>query len=150
RKPNTTRARNTLLARVVTYGIVLALGAIAVAFTPPLPDRMPRARVLAAHPPAATLSAASPVWREHQDTLARGETLGALLERAGIGGQHAANILRSATSLDARRAPAGLALTVRTLDSDSVPSELVFQLAIDRILTVRRSDSGWVSSEERL
>jgi len=90
------------------------------------------------------------VWREHQDTLARGETLGALLERAGLGGQHAANILRSATSLDARRVPAGLALTVRTLDSDSVPSELVFQLAIDRILTVRRSDSGWVSTEERL
>jgi murein DD-endopeptidase MepM/ murein hydrolase activator NlpD len=145
-----TRARNTFLARVVTYGIVLALGAIAVAFTPPLPDRMAGARVLAAPPPADTLSAPSPVWREHQDTLARGETLGALLERAGLGGQHAANILRSATSLDARRVPAGLALTVRTLDSDSVPSELVFQLAIDRILTVRRSDSGWVSTEERL
>ena len=149
-RPNMTRARNTFLARVVTYGIVLALGAIAVAFTPPLPDRMAGARVLAAPPPADTLSAPSPVWREHQDTLARGETLGALLERAGLGGQHAANILRSATSLDARRVPAGLALTVRTLDSDSVPSELVFQLAIDRILTVRRSDSGWVSTEERL
>ena len=139
----TTRARSTLLARVVTYGIVLALGGIAVAFTPPLPEHPPVANVLAVAPRA-------PEWRLKYDTLARGETLNALLERAGLRGENAANILRSATSLDERRAPAGLALTVRTLDSDSIPSELVFQLAIDRILTVRRSDSGWVSTDEKL
>jgi len=138
-----TRARSTLLARVVTYATVLVLGAIAVAFTPPLPERAPVANVLAIEPRA-------PVWLLRHDTLARGETLNALLERAGIRGEHAANILRSAPSLDERRAPAGLALTVRTLDSDSVPSELIFQLAVDRILTVRRSDSGWVSTDEKL
>jgi murein DD-endopeptidase MepM/ murein hydrolase activator NlpD len=138
-----TRARSTLLARVVTYSVVLALGAIAVAFTPPLPDRPPVASVLAATPRA-------PVWHLRHDTLARGETLGELLGRAGIVGENAARILRSATSLDDRRAPAGLALTVRTLDSDSIPSELVFQLAVDRILTVRRSDTGWVSTDEKL
>jgi cell division protein FtsZ len=130
-----TRARSTLLARVVTYGIVLVLGGIAVMFTPPLPERPPVASVLAVTPRA-------PVWRLRHDTLARGETLNALLERAGIRGEHAANILRSASSLDERRAPAGLALTVRTLDTDSIPSELIFQLAVDRILTVRRSDSA--------
>ena len=138
-----TRARSTLLARVVTYGIVLVLGGIAVMFTPPLPERPPVASVLAVTPRA-------PVWRLRHDTLARGETLNALLERAGIRGEHAANILRSASSLDERRAPAGLALTVRTLDTDSIPSELIFQLAVDRILTVRRSDSGWVSTDEKL
>ena len=138
-----TRARSPLFARAVTYGIVLVLGGIAVTFTPPLADKPPVASVLNAEP-------RGPVWRQRHDTLARGETLGALLERAGIRGQHAANILRSATSLDERRVPAGLALTVRTQETDSLPSELIFQLAIDRILTVRRSDTGWVSSEEKL
>jgi hypothetical protein len=63
-----TRARSTLLARVVTYGIVLVLGGIAVVFTPPLPERPPIASVLAVTPRA-------PVWRLRHDTLARGETL---------------------------------------------------------------------------
>ena len=138
-----TRAKSSLFARGVTYGIVIVLGGIAVAFTPRLPENPPIAGVLATTPRA-------PVWRQRQDTLARGETLGALLERAGIRGQHAVNVLRSATSLDERRVPAGLALTSRTLETDSLPSELVFQLAIDRILTVRRSDSGWVSTEQNL
>ena len=143
-KSNTARARSTVLARVVTYGIVLALGGIAVAFTPRLPDpRPPVARVLEATPRA-------PAWRQRQDTLARGETLTALLGRAGILGQELVRVLQSASALDARRVPAGLTLTSRTLESDSIPSELVFQLAVDRILTVRRSDSGWVSTEEKL
>jgi len=142
-KSNTARARGNFLARAVTYGIVIVLGGLAVAFTPALPDKKPVVSVLEAEPRA-------PVWHLRQDTLARGETLNALLARAGLAGQHAANILRSASSLDDRRVPAGLALTVRTLDADSLPSELVFQLAIDHILTVRRSDSGWVSSEEKL
>jgi murein DD-endopeptidase MepM/ murein hydrolase activator NlpD len=142
-RSNNARARGNLLARAVTYGIVLVLGGLAVAFTPALPDKQPVVSVLQAEPRA-------PVWHQRQDTLARGETLTSLLARAGLVGQHAANILRSASSLDDRRVPAGLALTVRTLGSDSLPSELVFQLAIDHILTVRRSDSGWVSSEEKL
>jgi murein DD-endopeptidase MepM/ murein hydrolase activator NlpD len=108
-----------------------------------MPDKQPVADVLAAGP-------RPPVWRTRHDTLARGETLGALLSRAGLTGQHAARILRSATSLDERRVPVGLALTVKTRETDSLPSELEFQLAIDRILTVRRSDSGWVSTEQNL
>ena len=142
-KSNTARARSTILARVVAYSAGLALGGVAVVFTPPLPDRQPVASVLEAAPRA-------PIWHLRQDTLARGETLNTLLERAGLLGQDAANILRSATSLDERRVPAGLALTARTLDSDSLPSELEFQLAVDHILTVRRSDSGWVTTEEKL
>ena len=137
------RARGPLLARAVTYGAVIVLGGVAVAFTPPLPDQPPAGTVITAAP-------RPPAWRQRHDTLARGETLGALLERAGLRGQQAANLLRAATSLDDRRVPAGLALTARTLENDSLPSELIFQLAIDRILTMRRSDSGWVGTEENL
>jgi murein DD-endopeptidase MepM/ murein hydrolase activator NlpD len=148
RKSNTARARSTVLARVVTYGIVLILGTIAVAFTPRLPDPKPAAEVLDSAPtPAAP---AAPVWRQRHDTLGRGETLTALLGRAGIVGRELSRVLESATPLDERRVPAGLTLVSRALESDSVPSELVFQLAVDHILTVRRSDSGWVSTEERL
>jgi len=147
-KSNTARARNTILARVVTYGIVLVLAGIAVAFTPPLPDRQPVAQVLDPAPRAPLPRA--PVWRQRHDTLARGETLSALLRRAGILGGDVPRVLESATSLNERRVPAGLTLTSRTLELDSIPSELVFQLAVDHILTIRRSDSGWVTTEERL
>ena len=136
------RAKTTFFARAVTYGIVLALGAVAVAFTPPLPDRAP-VRALAVGP-------RPPVWRQQHDTLARGETLNMLLDRVGIRGPHAANLLRSATTLDARRVPAGLAVTARSLATDSVPSELVFQLAVDHLLTMHRTDSGWVGTDVTL
>ena len=46
----TARARKAILARAVTYGVVIILGAIAIAFTPPLPDPQPAARVLATGP----------------------------------------------------------------------------------------------------
>ena len=147
-KPNTTRARSsTALARVVTYSAVIALGGVAVAFTPPLPDRQPVAAVMNVSP---TIAPREPVWRVRHDTLASGETLTDLLQRAGILGENLAHILESATSLDDRRVPAGLTLISRTLEPDSVPSELVFQLAIDHLVTVRRSDSGWVSTDEKL
>jgi murein DD-endopeptidase MepM/ murein hydrolase activator NlpD len=141
-KSNSARARSTVLARAITYSVVFALGAVAVAFTPPLPEREPASVVVTAPPP--------PQWRELHDTLAQGESLGALLERAGIVGRDVSNILRSAAALDDRRTPAGLALTARTREADSLPSELVFQLAIDHLVTVRRSDSGWTSTEEKL
>src|SRR6185436_17628605 len=84
------------------------------------------------------------------DTLARGETLTKLLQRAGILGTDLPRLLESTTSLDDRRVPAGMTLTARTLEPDSIPSELVFQLAIDHLVTARRSDTGWVSTEEKL
>ena len=136
------RARSTILARAITYAVVFALGSVAVAFTPPLPERQPAAVIATAPKP--------PQWRERHDTLARGESLGALLERAGIVGRDVSRILRSVTVLDDRRAPAGLKLTARTREADSIPSELIFQLAIDHIVTARRSDSGWASTEEKL
>ncbi|HEY9516112.1 MAG TPA: M23 family metallopeptidase [Gemmatimonadaceae bacterium] len=92
-----------------------------------------------------------PAWRVHADTLNAGETLSGLLARGGLTGGVVARILGAASELDARRARAGMPVFVRTYGADSVPSEVVFQLAIDRLLHVRRSgDSEWSGSEEIL
>jgi len=56
-----------------------------------------------------------------------------------------------ASALDARRIPAGMPITVRSDSAGSPPREIVFQLAPDRLLHVRRmADSTWTTSEERL
>jgi murein DD-endopeptidase MepM/ murein hydrolase activator NlpD len=43
-----------------------------------------------------------------------------------------------------------MAVETRQLDSDSLPREVVFHLGADRLVRVARTDSGWVSREERL
>jgi murein DD-endopeptidase MepM/ murein hydrolase activator NlpD len=56
-----------------------------------------------------------------------------------------------ASALDAKRIPAGMPITVRSDSTGGEPREIVFQLAPDRLLHVRRTgDSTWTSSEERL
>ena len=133
------------LARLVTYGAVglLAVGALYV--NPPMPQS-PAPRLVFTDVPVPVL----PQWFERVDTLGRGETLSGLLARGGLDPQDVVGLLRAATQLDARRVPAGLPVRVRTVSADSIPSEITFELAIDRLLHVRRTDSGWVSLEERL
>ncbi|MGH7626812.1 MAG: peptidoglycan DD-metalloendopeptidase family protein [Gemmatimonadaceae bacterium] len=112
---------------------------------------LPHPRAAAPFAPAATDSIAPPVWSVHSDTLHAGETLSGLLERGGVRGSEMADILRAAPSLDARRIPAGMPIRVRQQAGDSLPSEIVFQLAVDRLLHVRRtSDSTWESTVEVL
>ena len=127
-------------ARAIAYSVigVLALGALQL--NPPLPP---------AGPPSLGAVEVRPLWFRQTDTLGNGETLSALLARQGLVGQSAAQVLE-ASALDARRARAGMPVLVSRLDSDSVPSTVVFQLAVDRLLTVQRTDSGWVSREDRL
>jgi murein DD-endopeptidase MepM/ murein hydrolase activator NlpD len=137
------RPRVGRYARLTTYSVVGALAVAAVAFIRPIPPSAPAAAVLA-------IDARPPAWLLRTDTLGRGETIGQLLERSGIGREHANRIIRSLTSLDDRKTPAGMPITVRRLESDSLPREIVFQLAIDRLLHVERVDSSWVSREERL
>ncbi|MEP7066640.1 MAG: M23 family metallopeptidase [Gemmatimonadota bacterium] len=85
-----------------------------------------------------------------RDTLHSGETLGALLSRRGVSSDAMPRVM-GASSLDARRIPAGMPVTVRSDSNGSAPREIVFQLAPDRMLHVRRTgDSTWTSSEERL
>jgi murein DD-endopeptidase MepM/ murein hydrolase activator NlpD len=134
--------RSPLFYRAITYSVVALLAVGAIAFTPPIIARQPAA-VLAVAPRV-------PVWRQHVDTLGKGETLSALLGRAGLTADGAAGVIRSASAINERRVPAGMPVTVRALGEDSVPREIVFQLSIDRLLHVQRTDSGWVSMEERL
>ena len=90
-------------------------------------------------------------WTVRDDTLHAGETLSGLLEHAGIRAGDASRILAAATQLDPRRTPAGLPVAVRTARGDSTPSEVVFQLAVDHLVHVRRlGDSAWTGTEERL
>jgi murein DD-endopeptidase MepM/ murein hydrolase activator NlpD len=129
------------IARAVAYSTIGVLAIGALRFTPPLPPA-----------PLPSLGAVEvrPLWFHEADTLGSGETLSALLARRGVIGHTAVQVLRAVPSLDARRARAGMPVMVSRLDSDSVPSTVVFQLAVDRLLTVERTDSGWIGREERL
>ena len=133
------------LARIATYLAVGLLAVGALYLNPPMPQT-PAPRLAFTQVPVPVL----PQWFERVDTLGRGETLSGVLTRGGLGAQDVVALLRAATQLDARRVPAGLPVIVRTATADSIPTEITFELAIDRLLHVRRTDSGWVSTEEKL
>ena len=137
--------KHPLHARIATLCVAGALAAGTLAFG--LPD-------LSIAPPGVALSLAPPVtvpaWTQQVDTLERGETVSGLLARAGLPGADIVGALEAAAGFDTRRARAGMPVTVRTFAADSTPSELIFQVAIDRLLHVRRSAQGWSSEEIRL
>ena len=133
--------------RAIAYGVVALLGVAAVLFTKPLPPRD--------HKPGEVLSAreTGPRWRERHDTLGRGDNLMALLARAGLGRAIANEAIRAvkiSRALDFRYIPENMPVTTRSAEEDTLPAEIVFKLAADRLLHVKRGDSGWVASEERL
>lgn len=130
--------------RIGLYGIVALALASAIRFTPRLPD--------AGRKPAEVLvaQAATPEWKLRFDTLERGESLRALLRRGGLDDSAATRALLAATSLDQRRIPAGMPVTLRSTSDDSIPSEVTLQLAVDRLLKLRRDGANWTGTEERL
>ncbi len=128
-------------ARALAYSTIAILAVGALQLNPPLPP-VGVARLGAVE--------VRPLWSRQADTLGSGETLSALLARQGMIGPTAAELLRAAKSLDARRVRAGMPVVVTKLDADSIPSEVVFELAIDRLLTLQRTDTGWVSREVKL
>ena len=132
-------------ARALTYSVVALLAFVAVRATPPLQSKL-AADVLRPAPESGSVTS---VWTERVDTLGRGEALHALLQRSGVGEEMAAAILRAATALDHRRIPAGLPVTVAGHD-DSLPSEVIFTLAADRKLRLRRVGDVWSQHDERL
>jgi murein DD-endopeptidase MepM/ murein hydrolase activator NlpD len=73
----------------------------------------------------------------------------AVLERAGVPRDEATKALQSASSIDLRRVRAGTTITTRT-STDSGPAEIVFQMAIDRLVRLSRSAASWSEREERL
>ncbi len=134
----------TWAVRTGTYAVVAMLAAAALRFTPeveaPAPGR------LLTEPPSPAVQALI----AHTDTLARGETIVGVLNRGGVSELVARQALAAAKMLDPRKVPAGMAITVSSAPQDSVPSEIVFQLAIDHLVRLTRTDSGWVGDEQRL
>ena len=123
------------LVRVALYSLVALALAGALRFTPPLPDaeRKP-AEVFVAQ-------AGQPAWKLRYDTLGRGESLQSLFKRGGLNDVAAVRAVQAAASasLDQRRIPSGMPVTLRSQAADSSPSEITLQLAIDRLLHLRRS-----------
>lgn len=138
----------TTTARAIAYGAValLAIGALA-ARPPQLPTARP-AELLTAQPSPAPRP--RPAWVQQHDTLGRGESLRALFARLGVAADPALSALRTTGSFDERRVPAGLAVTARNLDTDSLPSEIVLEFSVDRRVRLHRIDGGWVGAEEQL
>jgi murein DD-endopeptidase MepM/ murein hydrolase activator NlpD len=130
------------LARSVTYAVVGLLAAGALAFVRPLPRRG------ASETPVQTLT--ENPWREQVDSLGAGETLGEVFERGGIQGVAVHEALRAASSLDPRRVPAGMRITFGAMLTDSAPREVTLQLAIDRVLRLTRTETGWAAREDTL
>jgi murein DD-endopeptidase MepM/ murein hydrolase activator NlpD len=132
------------LARLGTYALVALALAGALRFTPELPDPQRRAAEV------LTTQAAVPTWKLAFDTLGRGETLRSLLKRGGMTDSAAQQALLAARSLDPRRIPAGMPVTIKSESADSTPSEVTLQVSIDRLLHLRRSGDVWSGTEEHL
>ncbi len=133
------------LASWCAAAATLALGAAALTFGRPVPDR-PAATVLAAGPRALVPAR----FRIHTDSLRRGESIVALLQRAGMNPDDARQALHAAVALDPRKVPAGTTITTSAA-IDSLPSEIVFKLSVDRLIRLSRSATNrWSEREERL
>ena len=137
------------LARLGFYTAVAILVAAVLYGTPRLPDKRPAEDLLGG--PQRQRSAATPVTmlRERIDTLASGESLRSVFARAGVSDMLANQAVKALTLIDPSRVRAGMPITFRS-ESDSAPSEIVMQLAIDRLLHLRRDGASWTESEERL
>jgi murein DD-endopeptidase MepM/ murein hydrolase activator NlpD len=125
-------------ARAIAYGVVALLAVVAVSFTQPLPTRATR-------PAAEVLSVAHVEhrWRERNDTLGRGETLVSVLARGGLSQVLAREALKAARTLDYRNIKIGMPVTVRSAETDSLPTQITLQLAVDKLLHLRRDSVGW-------
>jgi len=132
------------VVRIGLYFLVALAFAGALRFTPQLPEP--------GRKPADILvtQAAEPSWKLRFDTLGRGESLRNLLRRGGLSDAAAARALQAATSLDHKRIPAGMPVTIKSEADDTIPSEVTLQLSIDRLLHLRRNGDSWVGAEERL
>lgn len=131
-------------ARAIAYGVVALLGVAAVVFTSPLPR--------AASMPAAEVQSRGPSVdsRERFDTLGQRETLVSVLGRGGLSATAAREALNASKLLDHRRIRIGMPVRLSSSLEDSLPVEISLGLAVDRILHLRRTASGWTGEVEQL
>ena len=130
------------LIRATAYATAGIVAAIALTRVPQLPDRRP-AEVLISQ-------AASPSWKMRFDTLGKGESLQRVLRRGGLSDTAAVRAILAASTLDAKRIPAGMPITIKSAAVDSSPSEVIFQLAIDKVIRLTRIGGEWTGTEEKL
>jgi murein DD-endopeptidase MepM/ murein hydrolase activator NlpD len=126
------------------YGVVALLAVAAILLTNPLPPR--------ANTPAGEILSdqhVSHVIQRH-DTVASGETLAGVLARGGLSEVLVREALKTATMLDPRRIRVGTPVLVRSDSTDTLNTEVILQLAVDRILHLKRGAGGWTAEEQRL
>ena len=131
-------------ARAITYAVSGGLAALAIAFMKPLPDRKP---IL------ADVAEVASAWQERVDSVGRGETIGIVMERGGVSGDHMLAALDAASSTDVlnpNRVRQGMKVSFGALPEDSVPRQVNFYVGIDRILRVIRGDSGWTATVDSI
>ena len=137
-----------MTVRAITYGVVALLVTAALYFTPRLPERQPAREMLAAR---ANVSApVLPFLRQRVDTLDRGESLRGVFERGGVSEVLVGEALKTLTLINPGRVRAGMPVTFRSEHPDSAPTEIVLQLAIDRLLHLKREGTTWREVEENL
>lgn len=133
-----------VVVRVGLFALIALAFAGAIRFTPQLPEPAAKAADV------LVMQAGEPAWKLRVDTLGRGESLRALLKRGGMSDDAASRALQAATSLDARRIPAGMPVTIKSASPDSTPNEVTLQLSIDRLVKLRRDGETWTGTEEKL
>ncbi len=133
----------TWAVRTGTYAVVAMLAAAALRFTPAIEAPAPGRLLVEPSPAVQALI-------QRTDTLARGETIVGVLGRGGVSERIAREALAAAKMLDPRKVPAGMPITVSSLATDSAPTEIVFQLAIDHLVRLTRTAAGWVGAEQHL
>jgi murein DD-endopeptidase MepM/ murein hydrolase activator NlpD len=134
----------TWAIRTGTYAVVAILAAAALRFTPAISPAPAPGRLLTEPSPAVAALV------QRTDTLARGETLVGVLGRGGVSEIVAREALSAAKMLDPRKVPAGMPVTMSTAGDDSLPSEIVFHLAVDHLVRLTRPGNSWVGNEQRL
>lgn len=136
----------TALAVAAAAGIV---GYDAV-YGPPAPPVPPSLAALARPSAAPVLPPWLPRWRQHVETVGRGETLVDALTRAGVERTVAARALRDAGPLARIPARVGSTVYTRALAADSVPAEITFRPEADRVVRLTFLRGAWRAAEERL
>ncbi len=142
--------KKTRSARATAYAVVALLLVAALRYTPVLPEHRPAEVLQQGERSAAVTLGARPHSRT--ETLNRGETLIGLLRRAGVSDASAKEVVRAATAsaVDARYLRAGMPVDMTADSAGDSPRELVFHLGIDRLLRMKRTETGWSGAEERL
>ena len=128
--------------RVIAYAAIVCVAAVALVSVLARLNSRPDEPVLS--------KAAVSLRKQSFDTLGKGESLQRALRRGGLSDSAAILAVQAASMLDERRIPAGMPITIGSDAADSAPSEVVLQVAIDRLLRLKRTGSVWTGALETL